>query len=57
MQKNVYETIFTRLQTLGIIDETGIMKASYMRFQSPGLMDLHVDNLLSNTIAFVHNGK
>jgi uncharacterized protein YqiB (DUF1249 family) len=57
MQRTVFKQIFTRLQILGILDETGIMKASYMRFQSPGLMDLHVDNLLNNTIALAHNGK
>ncbi|MFZ2497834.1 DUF1249 domain-containing protein [Methanosarcina sp.] len=54
---NVHERIFKRLQTLGIIDETGVMKASYMRFESSGLMDLHVDNLLNDTISVAHNGK
>ncbi len=57
MQRKIYKNIFTRLQTLGIIDENGVMQASYMRFQSPGLMDLHVDNLLNNTISLAHNGK
>ncbi len=57
MQRTVFKQIFSRLQTLGIIDETGIMKASYMRFTSEGLMDLHVDNLLNNTISLAHNGK
>lgn len=56
MDRKIYKEIFTRLQTLGIIDESGIMKASYMRFTSEGLMDLHVDNLLNNTISLAHNG-
>ncbi len=54
---NVHERIFKRLQQLKILDENGIMKASYMRFTSEGLMDLHVDNLLNNTISLAHNGK
>ncbi len=57
MDRKIYKNIFTRLQTLGIIDETGVMNASYMRFTSEGLMDLHVDNLLNNTISLAHNGK
>ena len=56
MDRKIYKQIFSRLQTLGIIDETGVMKASYMRFQSSGLMDLHVDRLSNNTIALAHNG-
>ena len=56
MERKIYKQIFSRLQTLGIIDETGVMKAEYMRFQSPGLMDLHVDRLSNNTIALAHNG-
>jgi len=59
MDRKIYKEIFSRLQTLGILDETGVMKVSYMRFQSPGLMDLHVDrlsNLSNNTIALAHNG-
>ncbi len=54
---NVHERIFKRLQQLKILDENGIMKASYMMFTSEGLMDLHVDNLLNNTISLAHNGK
>jgi uncharacterized protein YqiB (DUF1249 family) len=57
MDRKIYKQIFSRLQTLGILDETGVMKASYMRFESSGLMDLHVDNLLNNTISLAHNGK
>jgi uncharacterized protein YqiB (DUF1249 family) len=57
MDRKIYKNIYSRLQTLGIIDETGTMKASYMRFTSEGLMDLHVDNLLNNTISVAHNGK
>ena len=32
------------------------MCAEYMKFKSGGLMDLNVDNLLSNKIALAHNG-
>ncbi|HOW14985.1 DUF1249 domain-containing protein [Methanosarcina sp.] len=56
MDRKIYKQIFARLQTLGIINETGVMKTSYMKFQSPGLMDLHVDKLTENTIALAHNG-
>lgn len=56
MDRKVYKEIFSKLQVLGILDETGVMKASYMRFQSPGLMDLHVDRLTGNTISLAHNG-
>lgn len=48
--------IYARLQELGILDENGIMKASYMKFVSPGLMDLNVDRLAGNIIALAHNG-
>lgn len=57
MNRKIYKKIYERLQTLGILDETGVMKASYMKFQSPGLMDLNVDRLTENTIALAHNGK
>lgn len=56
MNRKIYKQIYERLQTLGIIDETGVMKTEYMRFQSPGLMDLHVDRLTENTIILAHNG-
>jgi uncharacterized protein YqiB (DUF1249 family) len=56
MSKTIYETIYARLQKMGIIDEKGIMQAEYMNFQSPGLMDLNVDRLTNNTIALAHNG-
>ncbi len=56
MDRKIYKQIFSKLQTLGIIDENGTMKASYMKFTSPGLMDLHVDRLTGNTIAIAHNG-
>lgn len=56
MKKSIYETIFAKLQELGILDENGIMQASYMKFASPGLMDLHVDKLFNDTIALAHNG-
>lgn len=57
MKRDVYQMSFQRLQTIGILDENGAMKADYMRFASPGLMDLHVDHLLGNTISLAHNGK
>jgi hypothetical protein len=56
MKRTVYETIFARLQDLGILDQNGIMQAEYMKFKSPSLMDLNVDNLLSNKISLAHNG-
>lgn len=55
MDRTVYKQIFSRLQTLGIINETGVMKAEYMKFTSSGLMDLNVDRLTENTIAIAHN--
>lgn len=56
MQRKIFKDIYKQLQTLGIIDEEGAMKASYMRFTSEGFMALHVDNLLNNTISVAHNG-
>lgn len=56
MDRTIYKQIYERLQTLGILDETGVMKASYMKFTSPGLMDLNVDRLKGNTISLAHNG-
>lgn len=53
---SIYETIFARLQDLGILDENGTMKVEYMRFGSPGLMDLHVDKLFNDIISLAHNG-
>ena len=49
--------IFARLQQIGILDENGMMQADYMKFKSPGLMDLNVDKLTDDTIALAHNGK
>ena len=57
MRRTVYEMIYARLQQMGIIDENGIMTADYMKFTSPGLMDLNVDKLTEDTIALAHNGK
>jgi uncharacterized protein YqiB (DUF1249 family) len=57
MDRRIYKQIYERLQALGILNESGIMEAQYMRFTSEGLMDLHVDNLLNNTISLAHNGK
>jgi len=57
MRRNVFEMIYARLQQIGILNEDGEMKAEYMKFQSPGLMDLNVDRLTGDTIALAHNGK
>lgn len=57
MRRTVYEMIFTRLQQMGIINENGEMQTDYMKFVSPGLMDLNVDKLTADTIALAHNGK
>ena len=56
MRRNIYEMIFARLQEIRILDENGMMQAEYMKFKSPGLMDLNVDKLTSDTIALAHNG-
>jgi uncharacterized protein YqiB (DUF1249 family) len=56
MTKNIYESIFKKLQQIGILDENGIMQAEFYKFKSEGLMDLNVDNLLNNKIALAHNG-
>jgi len=56
MKKTVYENIYTRLQQLKILDESGKMQVDYMKFKSEGLMDLNVDNLLNDMIALAHNG-
>ena len=53
MKRTIYETIYARLQQMGIIDEKGIMQAEYMKFKSSGLMDLNVDRLSKDTIALV----
>jgi uncharacterized protein YqiB (DUF1249 family) len=54
--KNIYAKIYEKLQKIGILDENGIMQASYLKFHSPGLMDLSVDRLTNNTISLAHNG-
>jgi uncharacterized protein YqiB (DUF1249 family) len=56
MRRTVYEMIYARLQQMGIINESGKMQADYMKFVSPGLMDLNVDRLSKETIALAHNG-
>lgn len=48
--------IFARLQQMEIIDENGEMRVAYMKFKSPGLMDLNVDRLWNDHIAIAHNG-
>jgi len=57
MRRNVFEMIYARLQQIGILNEDGEMKAEYMKFQSPGLMDLNVDRLTGDTIALAHKTK
>ena len=57
MRRNVFEMIFARLQQIGILDENGMMQADYLKFESPGLMELNVDKLTDDTIALAHNGK
>lgn len=56
MRKTCFRQNYELLQKLGIIDENGIMRDSYMRFAAEGMMDLHVDNLLYNKISLAHNG-
>lgn len=53
---SIYESIYKKLQELGILDENGIMQADYMKFEAPGLMDLHVDRLFNDIISLAHNG-
>ena len=48
--------IYEKLKQIGILDESGIMQAEYLKFKCEGLMDLNVDNLLNNRIALAHNG-
>lgn len=66
VKRNVYVMIYDRLQKMGIIDENGIMKHSYMKFVSGGLMPLSVDNLgcvaaseggSIQYLSLAHNGK
>lgn len=56
MNKNILRDIYVQLQQLGILNESGTMRVSYMRFASSGLMDLHVDRLLATRISVAHNG-
>jgi len=57
MTEKIQQKIFSQLVKIGIIDETGTMKAEYMKFSSEGLMDLHVDRLPNNMLSLAHNGK
>jgi len=57
MSKNVYKSIFEKLQKIGILDGHGEMRVNYMKFASPGMMDLSVDRLWNDNIAIAHNGK
>lgn len=56
MERKIFKDIFKKLQQIGILDETGTMKQSYMRFASEGLMDLHVDRLQATRLSVAHNG-
>jgi uncharacterized protein YqiB (DUF1249 family) len=56
MKKSVYELIYSKLQQIGILDESGKMQAEYMKFKCDGLMDLNVDRLSDDIIALAHNG-
>ena len=56
MNRQICKDIFKQLQTLGILDSSGAMKHSYMRFEAEGLMDLHVDRLLATRLSVAHNG-
>jgi uncharacterized protein YqiB (DUF1249 family) len=56
MRRTVYESIYSRLQQLGILEENGVMQAEYLKFKSDGLMDLNVDRLAPDRIALAHNG-
>jgi hypothetical protein len=56
MSTSVFKMIYSKMQQVGILDETGKMQASYMKFKCDCLMDLNVDNLLNNRIALAHNG-
>lgn len=56
MSLDVYEKIYSKLKRIGILDENGVMQHAYMKFTSPGLMDLNVDKLTEDTIALAHNG-
>jgi hypothetical protein len=56
MKANVFKSIYSKLQQIGILDESGKMQDEYMKFTCEGLMDLNVDNLLNNRIALAHNG-
>jgi len=56
MNRQICKDIFKQLQTIGILDDKGAMKHSYMRFASEGLMDLHVDRLLATRLSVAHNG-
>jgi uncharacterized protein YqiB (DUF1249 family) len=56
MNKNIFRDIYVQLKTIGILNDQGAMKHSYMRFASSGLMDLHVDRLLATRLSVAHNG-
>jgi uncharacterized protein YqiB (DUF1249 family) len=51
----IQQKIFAQLLALGIVDENGVVQHQYMKFVSPGLMDLNVDRLDNTIIAIAHN--
>lgn len=56
MNSKIFRDIYVQLQTIGILDDSGAMKHSYMKFEASGLMDLHVDRLTATRISVAHNG-
>jgi hypothetical protein len=59
--KTIFESIYSKLQEIGILDEKGMMQVNYMKFKSEGLMDLNVDKMdlfasSVNYISLAHNG-
>ena len=56
MNRQIFRDIYVQLQTIGILDDSGAMKHSYMRFESGGLMAFHVDRLQATRLSVAHNG-
>lgn len=56
MTKNVYNSIYLKLQKIGILNEKGRMQHRFLKFKASGLMDLNCDKLSVNIIALAHNG-
>jgi hypothetical protein len=56
MSKSVQNSIYIKLQKIGILNNEGRMKPRFMKFKAHGLMDLNVDKLSASMIAVAHNG-